>query len=226
MISSSEIFVFLHGFTNDGGSIGGGGQIAKYVASLFHIPIEQPNLNQPSFNEFSVSNAIKVIDKLYDEKQKQNNIKDEKIKMNLIGASGYIAARYAELHPDRIKKLFLLCPAFGLAARWREFLSHDDLSNWKSSGSYSYNGHQLHYVFFDDITQNHPLYPQVLCPTSIIHGKLDRLVPIEASRDFINEQKNKQLIKLVEVDDDHYLTNSLFQIIPIVSQFLLSSTNN
>ncbi|CAF0767011.1 unnamed protein product [Rotaria sp. Silwood1] len=226
MISSSEIFVFLHGFTKDGGSIGGGGQIAKYVASLFHIPIEQPNLNQPSFNEFSVSNAIKVIDKLYDEKQKQNNIKDEKIKMNLIGASGYIAARYAELHPDRIKKLFLLCPAFGLAARWREFLSHDDLSNWKSSGSYSYNGHQLHYVFFDDITQNHPLYPQVLCPTSIVHGKLDRLVPIEASRDFINEQKNKQLIKLVEVDDDHYLTNSLFQIIPIVSQFLLSSTNN
>ncbi|CAF0820250.1 unnamed protein product [Rotaria sordida] len=228
MISPSEIFVFLHGFSQDGGSIGGGGQIAKYVASFFHVPIEQPNLNQPSFSEFSVSNAIKVIDKLYDDKQKQNQIQNEPIKMNLIGASmgGYIAARYAELHPDRVKKLFLLCPAFGLAARWREFLSHDDLSNWKSSGSYSYNGHQLHYVFFDDITQHHSLYPQVSCPTSVVHGTLDRLVPIEASRNFINEQKDKQLIKLAEVNDDHYLTNSLFQIIPIVSQFLLSSTNN
>ncbi len=50
-------------------------------------------------------------------------------------------------------------------------------------------------------------------------------MPIEASRKFVNEQKHKKSIKLVEVDDNHYLTNSLFQIIPIVSQFLLSSTN-
>jgi len=223
MISPSEIFVFLHGFTQDG-SVGGGGQIAKYIASSFHVPVEQPNLNEPSFNEFSVTNAIKVIDRLYDEKQKQQN---EQIKMNLIGASmgGYIAARYAEIHPDRVKKLFLLCPAFGLAARWREFLSDDDLASWKSSGSCSYDGFQLHYDFFDDITEKHPPYPQVSCPMSIVHGKLDRLVPIESSRKFINEQKHKQLITLVEVDDDHYLTNSLSQIIPIVSQFLLSSTN-
>ena len=79
---SSEIFVFLHGFTQDGG-VGGGGQIAKYIASLFHVPVEQPNLNQPSFNEFSVTNAIKVIDNLYAEKQQDNDA----IRMNLIGAS-------------------------------------------------------------------------------------------------------------------------------------------
>ena len=69
--------MFLHGFTQDGG-VGGGGQLAKYVASLLHVPVEQPDLNQPSFNEYSVTNAIKVIDKLYNEKQ---------IQMNLIGAS-------------------------------------------------------------------------------------------------------------------------------------------
>jgi hypothetical protein len=86
MLSPSEIFVFLHGFTQDGG-VGGGGQIAKYVASLLHVPVEQPNLNQPSFNEFSVSNAIQVIDKLYDEKQKQKGASVEQTKMNLIGAS-------------------------------------------------------------------------------------------------------------------------------------------
>jgi hypothetical protein len=80
---SSELFVFLHGFTQDGG-VGGGGQIAKYVASLLKVSVEQPNLNQPSFNEFSVSNAIQVIDKLFDKKQTEQN---EPIKMNLIGAS-------------------------------------------------------------------------------------------------------------------------------------------
>ena len=216
---SSEIFVFLHGFTKDS-DVGGGGQIAKYVASLFHVPVEQPNLNQPSFNEFSVSNAIRVINKLFDEKQKEHR---EQVQMNLIGASmgGYIAARYAELYPDRVKKLFLLCPAFGLAARWREFLSDDELEKWKSSGSHSYDGRQLHYSFLDDLTQNHPAYPQILCPTSIVHGKLDELIPIAASQQFIKEQKNKELIHLVEVDDDHHLSKSLFQIIPIVSQFLL-----
>jgi pimeloyl-ACP methyl ester carboxylesterase len=146
-------------------------------------------------------------------------------KINKFDLGGYIAARYAELYPNHVKKLFLLCPAFGLAARWREFLSADDLTSWKSSGSYSYDGRQLHYAFFDDITQNHPAYPQVSCLTSIVHGKVDRIVPVEASRTFINEQKDKSLIKLVEVDDDHYLTKSLQQIIPIVSQFLLSESN-
>ena len=138
-------------------------------------------------------------------------------------AGGYIAARYAELHPDRVKKLFLLCPAFGLAARWKEFLSDDDLNRWKSSGSYSYDGRQLHYNFFHDITNNHPAYPQVSCPTSIVHGTFDRLVPIEVSQAFIKEQKQSNLIHLTEVEDDHYLTKSLSRIIPIVSQFLLSS---
>ena len=137
---------------------------------------------------------------------------------------GYIAARYAELHPDRVKKLFLLCPAFGLAARWSEFLSTDDLNQWKSSGSYSYDGRQLHYEFYRDIIENHPTYPQISCPTSIIHGKLDQIVPIEASRKFILEQKHQQSIPLLEVDDDHYLTKSLEQIIPVVSQFFLSPT--
>ena len=123
-----------------------------------------------------------------------------------------------------MKKLFLLCPAFGLAARWRDFLSDDDVARWKSSGSYTYDGGRLHYALFDDLTTNHPAYPQVSCPTSIVHGKVDPLVPIEASRSFIREQKNQQLVKLAEVEDDHHLTKSLPQIIPIVTQFLLSPT--
>ena len=82
IMSTQEMFVFLHGFTQDGG-VGGGGQIAKYIAALFQVSVEQPNLNQPSFNEFSVSNAIRVIDELYETKKKSN--KD--LTMNLIGAS-------------------------------------------------------------------------------------------------------------------------------------------
>lgn len=86
MNSSSDIFVFLHGMTEDG-EVGGGGQIAKYVASLLHVSVEQPNLNQPSFDQYSVSNAIKVIDQLYEQKQTEHGTNNEPIRMNLIGAS-------------------------------------------------------------------------------------------------------------------------------------------
>ena len=110
----------------------------------------------------------------------------EEIGKNCV-VGGYIAVRHAELHPDRVKKLVLLCPAFGLAARWRKFLSADDLDRWKSSGSYSYDGRQLHYEFFHSITENHLSYPKVSCPTSIVHGKFDRLVSIDASRQFVKE---------------------------------------
>ena len=82
--SVSEIFVFLHGFSQDGG-VGGGGETAKRVASQCQVHIEQPNLNVPSFEKFSVSNAIKVIDELYNEKQA--NSSTERIQMNPIGAS-------------------------------------------------------------------------------------------------------------------------------------------
>ena len=90
MSSSSEIFIFLHGFTQDGG-VGGGGQIAKYIASLFHAAVEQSNLNQPSFNQFSISNPIKVIDQLYEEKQKEHGTTNEQIRMNLIEATVWVS---------------------------------------------------------------------------------------------------------------------------------------
>jgi len=119
-----------------------------------------------------------------------------------------------------VKKLLLLCPAFGLVARWQEFLSTDDLHQWKTRGSHSYDGHQLHYEFYDDITKNHPEYPQILCPTSIVHGKLDCLVPIEASRTFIQKQIDQQSIDLTETDDDHYLQKSLPEILKVLSTFI------
>jgi hypothetical protein len=79
----NEIFVFLHGFTQDAGTGGGGGQIAKSIGSLFNVTVEQPDLNVPSFDEFSVSNAIAVVDRLYADKVKQ----ETGVRMNLIGAS-------------------------------------------------------------------------------------------------------------------------------------------
>lgn len=82
MANQPEFYVFLHGMTENG-SVNGGGQIATHIANIFKVPIEQPNLNVPSFAEFSVSNAIRIVDKLYEEKSQGN----PSIQMILIGAS-------------------------------------------------------------------------------------------------------------------------------------------
>lgn len=96
-VPPSEIFVFLHGLTSDAG-VGGGGQIAKYIASLLHVDVEQPDLNVPSYDEFSVTNAIRVIDRLYEDKQK----KHDHFQMNLIGAS------MGKISPPLEKRIFIV----------------------------------------------------------------------------------------------------------------------
>ncbi|CAF0867295.1 unnamed protein product [Didymodactylos carnosus] len=218
--STQVFFTFLHGFTSDS-SVGGGGKIANFIAQMFKVDIEQPDLNQPSFNEFSVSNALKVIDQLYVKKKKELcSTSNTQLKMNLVGASmgGYIAARWAQLNPDKVNKLFLLCPAFNLAARWQEFLTQEEMEKWRKSGKHSYDGRQLHYEFFEDAHKNHPLYPEVNCPTSIIHGTKDQIIPIVSSRKFLELHKDKKNVVLHEVIDDHYLTQSVMQIIPVNSR--------
>ena len=44
------------------------------------------------------------------------------------------------------------------------------------------------------------------CPTTIIHGREDAVVPIDSSRRYAGEHDH---VKLIEVDDDHPLHASV-----------------
>lgn len=106
----------------------------------------------------------------------------------------------------------------------KQVLSEENLLDWKNKGFIDYNGQSLGYVFLEDLIQNHKPYPKVSCPAIILHGKLDKLVPIEASQTFIQEQEQRQIIKLIELDDDHHFSKSLLHIsfiLPYIAQFLV-----
>jgi len=55
----------------------------------------------------------------------------------------------------------------------------------------------------------YPACPEVTCPTLILHGTRDDLIPVETSREYAAQ---RPLVHLVEVEDDHELRRSLFQL--------------
>lgn len=47
---------------------------------------------------------------------------------------GFLAARYAELHPDRVERLVLLCPGFDRCSRWEKLFGAEALREWERVG--------------------------------------------------------------------------------------------
>jgi len=130
----------------------------------------------------------------------------------LIGSSmgGYIAARWAELHPARVDRLLLLCPGFDISARWPEILGEGAVERWEETGSHAIADatgalRPLAWNFHED-ARTHPMRPEVQCPTRIIHGTRDDVVPIRLSRSYARDRAG---VDIVELDDDHSLAGSL-----------------
>ena len=71
-------------------------------------------------------------------KKTENGDKEESsvvksfLKLRLIGSSmgGYLAARYAELFPEEVDRMILLCPGFNLHERWPHLFGNEELEKW------------------------------------------------------------------------------------------------
>lgn len=146
------------------------------------------------------------------------------VKWCLIGSGmgSYLCARWAQLHPDRVSKLVLLSPAFQFPTVVERMLKQDGedntLATWQEKGMWSFfrGGLQVHYGLIEDY-QQHPEQPDVPCPTLILHGLKDDIVPIEIAR---NYAAARDLVEMVELDDNHLLTKSMPDIVSRVSTFL------
>lgn len=75
----------------------------------------------------------------------------------------------------------------------------------------------LHYKFYDDLL-SHQANPVPQCPTLIIHGTKDDVVPISLSRKYVESHPQ---IRLIEVDDDHRLQSSVDIIEQYARKFLI-----
>jgi pimeloyl-ACP methyl ester carboxylesterase len=202
-------YAYLHGFASSSKSYKGT-TLARRLGP--DIELERPDLNVPSFERLTVTGALEELDRLHEEAP------DE---WCIIGSSmgGYIAARWCELHPERIHRLVLLCPGFDLASRWPSMLGEAVWKKWREDGVITLPGpdgapRELHWGFIEDF-RHHPPYPEVSCPTAIVHGLRDDVVPIDTSREYADQRDN---VSLIEVDDDHGLASSVDRIEAVVRE--------
>ncbi|MFW5877413.1 MAG: alpha/beta fold hydrolase [Myxococcota bacterium] len=198
-------YAYLHGFASSAASKKG-----VWLAEALSgdgVSLERPDLNCPSFGRLSHDAMVSALE----EADREAAAKGQT--WRFIGSSlgGWLAARYAELHPDRVDRLVLLCPGFGLADRWPHLVGPQAFAQWQRDGALPLPDARgemvpVHWGFIEE-ARRQPAAPVVPCPTVIIHGRGDPTVPIEGSRAYAAAHSDR--VRLVEVDDDHGLMASL-----------------
>ncbi len=209
-------YAYLHGFAS--GPLTRKGQDLRRRLERRGMELVLPDLNRPSFAELTVEGALAAVDELV-KASPAGTI------WRFIGSSfgGLVAAIWCGRNPERTDRLLLLCPGFDLARRWPTLLGSDALETWRRDGSYAIEDGAgvltpVHWGFCESV-QRHPAFPEVPCPTHILHGRQDETVPIESSRRYAAVHPH---VTLIEVDDDHSLLNSLDRIEEEVAGFLLA----
>jgi len=205
-------YIYLHGFASSPRS-----SKARYLRDRFaeiNLNLQVLDLNQDNFGNLTLTRQIQQTIAAFPDSEA----------VTLIGSSfGALTAAWIAQQQDRVQKLVLLAPAFGFPQSWHERLQPEEIYQWRESGHlavyhYGYGREiPLHYQFLAD-ADNYPLSGLTRsCPTLIIHGVNDGVVPIQVSRDY---QQQHSLVKLIELDSDHGLNDVQPKIWQLTQDFL------
>lgn len=213
-MSGAYRYVYLHGFASSPKSTKAV-QLREVFAG-FGLDLEVPDLNRPSFAKLSHAAMVAAVDELHRSGPMAG------AKLRIVGSSlgGWLAARYAELHPDRVDRLVLLCPGFGLAARWPRILGEEWFALWERNGEIPMADATgvkvpVHFGFLEE-ARREPAAPSAACPVLILHGIHDETVPVQSSRDYVATHPRA---RLVELDTDHRMHDALDRIAAEVQRF-------
>ena len=162
-------YAYLHGFASSPNTKKG-----LHLADVFAkkgLLLERPELNRPSFEKLSPAAMLAAVDAL-----DASASADAAKPWCFIGSSmgGWLAARWAELHPERVERLVLLCPGFDLATRWLSIVGTEGMEKWRADGSLLFPDgagvlRRVHWGFYEEGSKL-PGRPEVPCPTRIYHG--------------------------------------------------------
>lgn len=212
---------YLHGFAS--GPLSKKGLLLAERLRGRGVELRLPDLNRPSFSRLTVTGALEAVEELVAGVDSGRSDGGD-AHWRFVGSSfgGYVAARWAELHPERVARLLLLCPGFDLLARWPLLLGPEAFERWERDGVIPLADGAgrmtpVHWGFVED-ARRHPPFPEVPCPTRIVHGTRDEVVPVETSRRYATARAH---VSLHEVDDDHGLLASVDAIGVEVEGFLL-----
>jgi pimeloyl-ACP methyl ester carboxylesterase len=202
-VGDSHRYAYLHGFASS--SLARKGAHLRAEFGERGIDLELPDLNVPSFQTMNYDTMLEALTARDSETARGGP------RWRFIGSSmgGYLAARWAQLHAERVDRLVLLCPGFDLASRWTELIGEEAMRRWRTEGHLDLpdatgEPRPVRWSFVE-VSRRHPSYPAVPCPTLILHGTRDEIVSVQSSRDYARRHAG---VRLIELDDDHSLAAS------------------
>lgn len=189
--------LYLHGFASSPNS-----RKAVWLGARFQergVAFSAPDLEQGDFRNLTISSMLDVVHRATAGR-----------KVTLIGSSlgGYLAAVYAELHPNSVDRLILMAPAFDFANMWLSQIGTPAAVAWKNSGALRmmhYGSGQEAEIGYALITDalSYPAEPQPPHPALVFHGLKDNVVLPAAARNWCAYAPSSR--RLVLYDDGHEL---------------------
>lgn len=200
----TDHYIYLHGFASSPQS-----NKAQVFAKRFAergLTLHVPDLNVPNFEQLTLTAMLAKTAEVVGELGEGD--------VHLMGSSmgGAVALHFADRYRDaeaaRVRKLFLMAPAFDFAAnRWRD-LGADGIAQWRGTGGYEFFNYavgglkRVHYGLFEDLQRYDSFGIKLDMPIMIYHGEHDESVDAEQSRRFASTRPN---VDLRVVDSDHQL---------------------
>mmetsp|Transcript_35242 Transcript_35242/g.55053 ORF Transcript_35242/g.55053 Transcript_35242/m.55053 type:complete len:135 (-) Transcript_35242:195-599(-) len=122
-----------------------------------------------------------------------------KPRWKLVGSSlgGYLAARWAELNPDAVESMVLLCPAYDFPKILAKHIGKENFKKWQLQGSFQFpdcTGEPIpvHWGLMED-SQTHCLRPSIQVRTLVIHGSDDEVVSLSSSQQIVKDNPHVRL---------------------------------
>jgi predicted esterase YcpF (UPF0227 family) len=209
-------YIYLHGFASSpksGKAIFLFNQLQKYGIELL-----VPDLNQNDFYNLTLTRQLNQVKEIIQLSNKP---------VILFGASmgGITSALLAETEAKVVKNI-LFAPAFNLSNLWDRDYNNSKINDWKEKQTLTVFHYgekkelQLHYNFYLDLLNYRDVLFHRNISTLIYHGTLDNVVPLDVSKNYLQQNSNA---KLVVLEDDHGVSAFLEDILPEIIDFIVTT---
>jgi pimeloyl-ACP methyl ester carboxylesterase len=193
------MLVYLHGFASGPSSTKA--QLVRARLAALGRELLIPDL-APDFTHQTITSQLAIAEDLLSEEP-----------AILMGSSlgGYLAALVAARHPERVRALVLLAPAFGFVPRWEAQLGAEVMAHWRRHGvmpvmHYGREREELLSIALLDDARQYPDEPDPAAPALVVAGRFDDAVPLASVEAFAARRPQREL---VIYDAGHQLTEVL-----------------